>query len=94
MRSTKAASSTITAPASTTSPNACGQVIAGAMVNATTGITPSPAAIASGALPATPMSTVVIPAHSAVAVVSCSGLSCAPVASREEPRMSGLSITM
>lgn len=86
--------STMQTPSSTTSPKACAHVIAGAIWNATMPLMPSPAASASGALPTSPMRTVITAAASAVAVVTCAALSFAPVMSAEAPRMSGLSKTM
>lgn len=81
-------------PSSATSPNACAQVMAGAIWKATIPLMPSPDASASGALPTRPIITVVTPAASAVAVVIASMESWAPVISAEAPRISGLSSTM
>ena len=86
--------STMQTPSSTTRPNACAQVIDGAIWNATIPLMPRPAASARGALPTTPMRMVITAAASAVAVVTCAADSRAPVMSAEAPRMSGFSSTM
>ena len=57
-------------PSMTTSPIASAQVIFGAMVYATSALTPSPAARASGNRAYTPMKIVMSPATSAVAAAT------------------------
>ncbi len=84
----------IAKPASTTMPIASGQVIFGASWRATMVLTPSPAARPIGTLPTTPMSSVVRPAVSAVAVTSWVLSRWAPVMSVALARMIGFSTRM
>jgi hypothetical protein len=93
-RTPEAAMITMHTPSSTTNPKACAHVMVGAIWNATTPLTPRPAAIASGALPTSPMRTVITPAASAVAVVISAMVSLAPVMSADAPRINGFSSTM
>ena len=65
--STKAA---ISRPSTTIRPIACGQVIFGAMVNASRAFSPRPAAIPIGNRPITPIKIVITPATRAVAAAT------------------------
>ncbi len=81
-------------PASTTMPIASGQVIRGASWRATIVLTPRPAARPIGTLPITPISRVVRPAVSAVAVTSWALPRCVPCMSTALARMIGFSTRM
>ena len=81
-------------PSSTTRPIASGHDIVGAIWNATTLLSPSPAAIANGRLPPRPMITVMMAAIRAVIAASCGMVSLCPYLSTPRLRMIGFSTTM
>ena len=89
--STRIAMST---PSITTSPIASAQVICGAISNATSAFTPSPAASAIGNRPTTPIRIVIRPATSAVAAANAGIESFWSSPSTAPPRISGFSTTM
>ena len=89
-------------PSSTTSPIASAQVMRGASENATTGSSPSPAAIAIGIRPMSPMMIDITPATSAITAATA-GIEpptslnppiSDPVPSVAVPRMRGPRTTM
>jgi len=84
----------ISSPSRTTSPIASSQLISGAIWKATTALSPSPAASASGRLPPTPMMTVITAATRAVAVVSWTASRWCPNLSLALPRMIGFRTRM
>lgn len=84
----------ISSPSMTIRPIASGQLISGAIWKATTALSPSPAAMASGRLPPSPMIAVITAATRAVAVTSWGPERCAPNLSSAEPRMIGLRTRM
>jgi hypothetical protein len=93
-RSPVTTSTQIRMPSRTTRPIASDQLISGASWKATTALRPSPAAMASGRLPPTPMMTVITQATSAVAVTSWPVSRVCPNLSLALPRMMGFSTRM
>jgi hypothetical protein len=84
----------IITPSITTSPIASAQVISGAISYATSALTPSPAASASGKRATTPIRIVITPATSAVAAATAGIASLAPSPSVAAKRIRGLRTTM